>query len=369
MRQRSRHAFTLVELLVVIAIIGTLVGLLLPAVQAARETARSNSCRSNLTQLQKAISQREQTQREYPGYINFTGPAGDDLTKKLRASWVVTTFPYVEQPALWDAWSRGRPSGSVNFSDITSQLEILICPSDPPDIQEAPVLSYSANAGFIQEELGTPGNEQENPANGVFTDRTRVPNTSVQLPQDIRDTPQPDPEIVMTSAYIGSKGDGLTNTIMLTENLTAYLWAYVGDDHIGNAPNAAPDKKYHFGVCWEDPDLVAGAPSTLPDAYKTEAPFRKINGQRIDNAVLFSTFKDDATQGMQPNYGFPSSNHSGGVNMAFCGGQVQFISEDISPQVYAQLMTSNRKASDLVVGPSGNEIRESKMKQPSDSDF
>ena len=66
MRQSKRNAFTLVELLVVIAIIGTLVGLLLPAVQAAREAARANTCRSNMTNLQKAITQREQSMKEFP---------------------------------------------------------------------------------------------------------------------------------------------------------------------------------------------------------------------------------------------------------------------------------------------------------------
>jgi prepilin-type N-terminal cleavage/methylation domain-containing protein/prepilin-type processing-associated H-X9-DG protein len=366
MRRHTRHAFTLVELLVVIAIIGTLVGLLLPAVQAARESARSNTCRSNLTQLQKAVTQREQTQKEFPGYVNWVGPAGDDVTQKLRASWVVTTFPYIEQPALWDAWNRGR-QGS-NPQALYSMLEILICPSDPPETQDQPVLSYAANAGASFKE-GTDEDLFEEAANGVFTDRARTPQAAASTyKQDIRDLPNtaPDPEVVMTSAYIGSKGDGMTNTIMLSENITAYNWAYNLDD----MQNVA-DKKYHFGVMWEDPDLVTGAPPTTPDAYKTDPTFRRINGQRIDNAAPLQTFAEESggNQGMLANYGFPSSNHPGGVNIAFCGGQVVFVSDEITPTVYAQLMTTNRKASDLVAMVNGDETRESQMKQPGDGDY
>jgi prepilin-type N-terminal cleavage/methylation domain-containing protein/prepilin-type processing-associated H-X9-DG protein len=367
MRQSIRNAFTLVELLVVIAIIGTLVGLLLPAVQAARESARSNSCRSNMTQLQKAITQREQTQKSFPGYINFTGPAGGALETKLRASWIVTTFPYIEQPALWDAWSRGRES---TVESLFSQLEILLCPSDPADSQGEPLLAYVANAGYFGDEIVGTGPDDENPANGVFSDRTRVPdpNESGGIPQDIRDKPSPDPELVMTSAYIGSKGDGLTNTLMLSESITAYLWGYKSDgDAYGK--DGAPDKKYHFGFMWEHPETAATPPPATEGAYRDAPGFRRINGQRLDNAILFTTFKDDPDNGMQPNYGFPSSNHPGGVNMAFCGGAVQFVSEEITPQVYAQLMTSNRKASELYIGSGTAKTFESKMKQPADGDF
>jgi prepilin-type processing-associated H-X9-DG protein len=52
----------------------------------------------------------------------------------------------------------------------------------------------------------------------------------------------------------------------------------------------------------------------------------------------------------EENSGFPSSNHSGGVNVAFVGGSVRFLSDRISPVVYAQLMTTIRKRSDLKVG-------------------
>jgi prepilin-type N-terminal cleavage/methylation domain-containing protein len=133
MRQTSRLGFTLVELLVVIAIIGTLVGLLLPAVQSARETARGNTCRNNLRQLQMGLSIRESSTMDFPGYINKLGIPGDLPENQNQASWIVMTFPHIEQNSLWDEWQKGahgRGSDGMGNGPF-SPIEILICPSNP----------------------------------------------------------------------------------------------------------------------------------------------------------------------------------------------------------------------------------------------
>jgi len=360
--------FTLVELLVVIAIIGTLVALLLPAVQAAREAARSNTCRNNLKQLQTALATRESSMKEFPGYINKLGISGAKKDKQNRASWVVMTFPYIDQQPLWDRWSQGFNTGTQD-DYYFNEIEILSCPSDPPITPGAPNLSYVANAGYLGREIsssaavnpGVPGYPNENPANGVFFDRTRVLNDTYKSapgPADVRDNQNsPIPEVVMTIAYLQAKGDGTTKTMMLTENLNAIRWGLFAAER-----TSVPDKKYHFGFCWEQPKEIVSAlgQNTSNPNPKQDVQFRRINGQNeADDADGFAN--------MAPNDGFPSSNHPGGINVAFVGGQTVFVSDQIDNMVYAQLMTSNHKRSDLY-DPAGSKL-EKFLDQPGDDAY
>ena len=351
-RTQRKKGFTLVELLVVIAIIGTLVGLLLPAVQAAREAARNNTCKNSIRQLQTALTTRETSLGDYPGYVNELGIPGS--TRQIRASWVVYAFPYLEQVALWENWSEGRvnpTNGLSNAEGEMAQIEILVCPSDPAVTTDQPLLSYAANAGWVQRtsELIQSTNSAvppamskftdpaaENSANGVFFDRIRNRNSIGTLGKPTQDGGRS--MIKMVPALIK---DGMSQTIMLAENLKTVNWAYFPRDQYSGSSTVSNDEKYHFGICWEQPEVVAATITNADLADPVNSVGRRINGNS-DAEPAGSTISQ-----MRFYDGFPSSNHPGGVNVAFMGGSVSFLGEQISPVVYAQIMTSDRKNSDL----------------------
>jgi prepilin-type N-terminal cleavage/methylation domain-containing protein len=110
MNRRTR-GFTLVELLVVIAIIGILVGLMLPAVQMARESARRTQCTGNLDQIGTALHNYHDTHGCFPPFfIHRTGDPSRIADADKGANWLVFLLPYVEQQALYDQWDFHIPA-------------------------------------------------------------------------------------------------------------------------------------------------------------------------------------------------------------------------------------------------------------------
>ena len=133
---QPRAGFTLVELLVVIAIIGVMVGLLLPAVQAAREAARRMSCSNNLKQLALAAHNYHDTYRVFPYNGSPEGAISGDQRDR-GCSWFVRILPFIEQGPAYD---RAIFGGDWTFQhgphlnvDLVNELRVptLNCPSSP----------------------------------------------------------------------------------------------------------------------------------------------------------------------------------------------------------------------------------------------
>ena len=138
-----RKGFTLVELLVVIAIIGILVGLLLPAVQAARAAARRMQCSNNLKQLGLAVHNYHDANKSFPSGFITNYPAGAlntaammSVTQRTHWSWGAFVLPYIEQTALYNTLNPGQSSMDAllatpaGLAALTTPIPSFVCPSD-----------------------------------------------------------------------------------------------------------------------------------------------------------------------------------------------------------------------------------------------
>lgn len=109
-----RHAFTLVELLVVIAIIGVLVGLLLPAVQSAREAARRMSCSNNMKQFGLALHNYHGAFQKFPSRQGGTGWQ-NAISNGMNGGANMRILAYLEQTALYEQFSNPLTHNGVTF--------------------------------------------------------------------------------------------------------------------------------------------------------------------------------------------------------------------------------------------------------------
>jgi prepilin-type N-terminal cleavage/methylation domain-containing protein len=127
----SQKGFTLVELLVVIAIIGTLVGLLLPAVQSAREAARRSNCSNNLKQIGLAVQVYHDAKKkippcwDYSPTFSYDGSSGDFSGASLHFS----LLPFMEESAVYQ---KGASDWAAGYWGVAKNAVIasFSCPSD-----------------------------------------------------------------------------------------------------------------------------------------------------------------------------------------------------------------------------------------------
>jgi prepilin-type N-terminal cleavage/methylation domain-containing protein len=136
--KQVRSGFTLVELLVVIAIIGLMVGMMFPAVQASRETARRSQCQTNLVQMALAMQSYQSSFEYFPaGVLNPDGPIRSE-PMGLHQGWLVRLLPFLDEQNVYRMIDQ---SASVydpkNAAARDYWPRLIICPSEILDIRGA----------------------------------------------------------------------------------------------------------------------------------------------------------------------------------------------------------------------------------------
>ena len=294
-RHRSPAAFTLVELLVVIAIIGVLMGLLLPAVQSAREAGRRVTCSNNLYQIGLATSRFNDTNGFIPGWRNKLRWTNASTSGTIAPSWPVMILPLMERKDIYTAWV-SQATATPSFP--TAALNFYSCPSSPPDSSSDSILAYAGNCGT--------GGSNKN--DGVMLDAY----FALEIP------PQPNSRITMDDV---SSNDGTGSTVLFSEKCGASITQGWWD---------ARPSTFAFAN-----GISATGQNWVPGLGISGTPPSKI----INNV----------TAALPGYYSQPSSNHPGGVVVTFCDGHTMFLKDALRFDVYAQLLTSNNAlASPLV---------------------
>ena len=133
MNAKRLNGFTLVELLVVIAIIGILIGMLLPAVQSIRESARRADCLNRLRQIGIATINFHSAFEVFPPARLYPHPdeisGSGVLPYGQQASWLVRILPQIEQQNLYDQWDLSLPYELQIDEAKTQPIESFVCPS------------------------------------------------------------------------------------------------------------------------------------------------------------------------------------------------------------------------------------------------
>jgi len=303
----KRRGFTIIELLVVIAIIGLLSALLLPAVQAARESARRTQCVNNLKQMGLALQNFHGAHQHLP-----SSRREPIVGTPVRHGWLIYLLPFFEQQSLFDRYDFSVSWAHANNRPVaSSRLAVAECASSPNSsrLDSAPEGAWLPIAAIS--DYGTITNVD---SRLVALGLADVDGSGI-MPKNAK-------------PCFKQVQDGLSNTLMLTESGgRPQVWRR--RSQFGEAPAQKVN-----GGGWTRPgsDFSLVGSSRDGSIQPGPCPINCTNGEDFGPTFPHPVY---GTDGSGQIYSF----HPGGVNAVLADGSVRFLSEFTEMRVIAGLVT------------------------------
>jgi len=328
-----KKGFTLIELLVVIAIIAILIGLLLPAVQKVRAAADRMSCSNNMKQLGLAMYGFENSFGYFPASSWTTGVAAVGNPSGTVHSWRAFALDYIEQGSIGKQYNTSKNwYDAANVTAVSTTIKTYICPSTPGRTIMSSVTKFGvtlASSNFGPNDYDTMNTFKAGQYSGVTGMATLATTDKIN-------------SVMFKDAVsrISMITDGTSNTGMIWE-CSARPDVWLNGQKIASGANDQ-------GFCWADSDGPFSVDLCNPLAtaadYTSLAPptagvnvFWKKNDitNQAANCAKFSAFMNATND----NEVF--SFHTGGSNAAFADGSVRFLSQKMSLQTAAAIVTAH----------------------------
>ena len=320
---RRIDGFTLVELLVVIAIIGILVALLLPAIQAARESARRTQCVNNLKQIGLAMHMHHDTHKVLPFGHKIPAPPLTANQDFGEATWIFAILPYMELNAVYDMADPTRGFGSAAAPPSTTNNAPVVRSTLPPF--ECPSNSYVNEVLWFQ--IYTRGSYVANNGLGPMAEWVYIgPGSTASLPANR----VPGVFYVHSSTRFSDFRDGTAQTALVSEVRLVKGGAPNGDQRGVMFYPEGPLYHHNHTPNSMVPDGIRGATC--------------VNDLLVPCVGAYTAWNNRSLTMTARSY------HPGGVNVVFGDGSVRFVTDPIEVAIWRALCTPKAIVGEVTVG-------------------